>query len=62
MNRELIEARLAALRAGLAKLREDALVTEGAVQDCEYWLGVLPEQSDGTDNRDVPGEDDPTGQ
>ena len=34
----MIEARLADLRAGLAKLQSDLISTDGAIQDCLYWL------------------------
>lgn len=42
ITREMIEARLADLRAGQAKLRDDMLATDGAIQDCLYWLELAP--------------------
>jgi hypothetical protein len=41
ITRDLIEARLADLRAGLVQLQANLQATQGAVQECEHWLGVL---------------------
>jgi len=50
---EKLKARLAGLHKGLEDIQEELRVTSGAVQECEYWLGVFEqqdpvEQSDGT--------------
>jgi len=41
---EMIEERLAQLRAGLVQVQAQANAYEGAIQDCEHWLDVLREQ------------------
>lgn len=41
MNKEAIEARLAGLRADLAKVQGTFAAIQGAIQDCEYWLEQL---------------------
>ena len=50
---EKLKARLAGLHKGLEDIKEELRVTSGAVQECEYWLGVFEkpdpvEQSHGT--------------
>lgn len=44
MTRQAVEMRLAELRASLTQQMANAHATEGAIQDCEYWLAVLAEQ------------------
>jgi hypothetical protein len=38
MNREKLEKRKAALIAALDKLKADLIATDGAIQECDYWL------------------------
>ena len=51
MTRELIEARLEDLKKGcvsaktqIEQLTVNLHATEGAIQDCEYWLVVISEE------------------
>jgi hypothetical protein len=48
------EARIVELRASLEKLRADAIATDGAIQDCQYWLAELTKEltRESTDVRD----------
>ena len=46
MNKEAIEARLAQLRADLAKVQGTFSAIQGAIQDCEYWLTQIEETSE----------------
>jgi 3-phenylpropionate/cinnamic acid dioxygenase small subunit len=41
ITREMLQARLADLRAGHAKAAADMNATAGAIQDCEYWLAEI---------------------
>lgn len=41
ITRAVIEARLEQLRAEVEQIRANLHAYEGAIQDCEYWLGVL---------------------
>jgi hypothetical protein len=43
LNKEAIEARLAQLRADLAKVQGTFAAIQGAIQDCEYWLAQIEE-------------------
>jgi hypothetical protein len=42
VTREALERRLAELRAQYDRLIADANATQGAIQDCQYWLDKLP--------------------
>lgn len=52
ITREAIEARLAALTAQRDQLIANVGAFNGAIQDCEHWLGVL-------DTEDQPTEEKP---
>ena len=41
ITKEMLEARLTQLRAGLAKAQADVNATSGAIEDCEYWLAEI---------------------
>jgi hypothetical protein len=41
MNREQVEKRKAELLQGLEELKANIVATNGAIQDCDYWLAQL---------------------
>lgn len=41
ITREIIEKRLAELKSGRQQLLLNVNATDGAIQDCEWWLTVL---------------------
>jgi len=41
ITREIIEERLALLKADMEKLKSSIHATEGAIIDCEYWLSIV---------------------
>jgi len=41
---EKLKARLDGLRKGMEDIKEELRVTSGAVQECEYWLGIFEKQ------------------
>ena len=41
MNKEAIETRLAQLRQHLVEVQANFSATQGAIQDCEFWLAQL---------------------
>ena len=41
MTKEQIEARKAELQAGLEQLKANMHATNGAIQECNYWLSQL---------------------
>jgi len=43
MTKELIQARLAELRANSEQFKANIHATQGAIQDCEHWLAVIEE-------------------
>lgn len=48
ITKESLEKRISDLHAGKVRLMQDLAATDGAIQDCEYWLTIL-EKSDGSD-------------
>lgn len=44
ITREALEARLTQLRQEVEQMRANLNAYEGAIQDCEYWLGVITAQ------------------
>ena len=40
---EQVEDRLRDLRGGLAQLQANMQATQGAIEDCEYWLSMVQE-------------------
>jgi len=51
ITREMVEQRLAQLKAERDQLVANLNAYNGAIQDCEYWLSLLKE--DGGDDLDV---------
>ena len=45
LTAEEVAERLAHLRAGREQLRADLLTTDGAIQDCEYWLARIGQEA-----------------
>ena len=43
VTQELLEKRIAALIADREQLVATLNATAGAIEDCEYWLGVIKE-------------------
>ena len=41
MTRAMVEARLEQLRVELTEKLSDVQALHGAIQDCEFWLGVV---------------------
>ena len=41
MNKELIEKRKADLQKQVEQMQRNIIATQGAIQDCDYWLEVI---------------------
>ena len=46
ISRAMVEARLEQLRVELAEKLSDVQALHGAIQDCEFWLGVVVKDSE----------------
>ena len=53
ITKDAIQARLEQLRAGSAQIKQDLErlttslhATDGAIQDCEYWLSIATAESE----------------
>jgi len=53
MTVEEIEKRKTELKAQLDQLLANASALQGAIQDCDYWLAVLEEESGEANNLPV---------
>lgn len=44
ISKEMLIAHLENLRRGSEKLKHDMSATDGAIQECEYWIAKLDEE------------------
>jgi len=49
LTKEMIEQRLAKLKAEREQLIANLNAYNGAIQDCEYWLSVLDKEGEAND-------------
>ena len=51
VTKELLELRLASLKAGLESIKSNFNAQNGAIQECEYWLSQFepPPETEKTD-------------
>jgi hypothetical protein len=49
MTKEQLEQRKAALIASLEQQKANLHATDGAIQECNYWLKVLADEQKGDD-------------
>lgn len=59
MNREALEERIGALQNDHEVAKANMIAIDGAIQDCEYWLGVLAEEECDAESCAEPLDDNP---
>lgn len=56
VTKEALLERLAGLRLGRQQIVDNLNVQDGAIQDCEYWLGMLDKAEEKTADGNAPRE------
>ena len=54
IDKDAIEARIIDLRAKRERALQTAFVLDGAIQDCEYWLGVVFQENKPAEPTEAP--------